>query len=70
MSLYNAHFNSFKMFKNKSIINPIGKIILLEKNVSFKWKGRRHLYIELKDLMEKKSKKVKIVKVILNKIFN
>ena len=39
MSLYNAHFNSFKMYKNKSIINPIGTIIFLEKNVSFKWKG-------------------------------
>ena len=57
MSLFNAHFNSFKMFKNKSIINPIGTIIFLEKNFSFKWKGRRNLYIESKDLMEKEVEK-------------
>ena len=57
MSLYNAHFNSFKMFKNKSIINPIGTIIFLEKNFFFKRKGRRNLYIESKDLMEKEVEK-------------
>lgn len=57
MSLYNAHFNSFKMFKNKSIINPIGTIIFLEKMFLSNEKELKHLYIELKDMMEKEVEK-------------
>ena len=57
------------MFKNKSIINSIGTIKNKKKMFPSNEKELKHLYIELKDMMEKKSKKVKIVKVILNKIF-
>ena len=57
MSLYNAHFNSFKMFKNKSIINPIGTIIFLGKMFPSNEKELKHLYIELKDMMEKEVEK-------------
>ena len=69
MSLYNAHFNSFKMFKNKSIINPIGTIIFFRKNVSFKWKGIKAFIYWAQRYDGKEVEKVKIVKVILNKIF-
>ena len=45
------------MFKNKSIINPIGTIIFLEKMFPSNETELKHLYIELKDMMEKEVEK-------------